>query len=396
MSSLYSRAVHLGGSHTDSGHLDRVMATLMAAGKPVVNLTKNIQLSVPVAARSAASSAALSNDNFLHETQGNDCRAVPDFARRFVQPFIKIDTSTYGGLNFLPLAGIKSLLPLVPLACAIEAERPITVVSVNPGQGGVAIWKHFQGISQKTVVCEHLRRFHLAVRDLEMLGLMPDDLIMINYPHNLSGAVATERMYRELCDFACQNGLKIFNHAGLAAAAWAEDHVTLTDVALQYGRLSWAEAFSATALGFGGWRVGALSGSTDFVAALAKLQAEIHAGPVSFTAFGVIEALEQPSVLKGLQSEQQSRTRALVDLLSANGLRLASPPGAGAGTLWLVPNTAFGQKMVNAEHFNLWMLNRQGIAGVPHGQYIRYVAPAKLGQYEDQLGSALRAARPSY
>src|ERR687895_1659127 len=93
------------------------------------------------------------------------------------------------------------------------------------------------------------------------------DLIMMNYPHNPTGQVATRRWLEQLCKVCSARNIRLFNDAAYAVLSYDPASVTLSEVAPEYPELSWAEAFTAAKLiGNGtGWHVGAMVGSTDFI-----------------------------------------------------------------------------------------------------------------------------------
>jgi len=73
-----------------------------------------------MSARVEASRCVLCKDECWHEYQDNGCLPIPDFAKRFVEAHLHHhrDLSVFGDqIAFLPIPGIKPMIPLVLLAC---------------------------------------------------------------------------------------------------------------------------------------------------------------------------------------------------------------------------------------------------------------------------------------
>jgi hypothetical protein len=77
-------------------------------------------------------------------------------------------------------------------------------------------------------------------------------------------------------------------------------------------------------------------------------------------------------------------------------MRLAVYPKAGFFTLWLTPKRAFGQNITSAEQFNLLMLEKTRIFGVPFPPYIRYAVVADVEKELAAISQAFAKANVSY
>ncbi|MFC1599089.1 aminotransferase class I/II-fold pyridoxal phosphate-dependent enzyme [Patescibacteria group bacterium] len=351
-----------------------------------------------VSARRAASEAVMSELESMHEYQDNGSPGVHDFAQRFVQAHVKRDLrSSDFSLSYLPIPGIKPMLGLIPLACDAQNQELLVKTMTAPGYPTPADWCRYLLIEPLSLTTTPGNRFRFPVSDL----VEGTDLIMTNFPANPHGQVATKGFWRKICEKAVEHDIRIFNDAAYAMLAWAKGHSTLTEVAVDYPDLSWAEAFSASKVisNGTGWRVGAIAGSPDFVGDIATIKGNTDSGFVAFAAAGVIEAVENDmkSILM-IRNLYQSRIKTLIEILSKHGMRLAVKPGAGFFTLWQLPKKAFGQKIEDAKHFNFLMIEKTGIVGVHFHPYIRYavVAPVEDQAYQLAIDKAFAKAKVKY
>ncbi|MCH7828848.1 aminotransferase class I/II-fold pyridoxal phosphate-dependent enzyme [Patescibacteria group bacterium] len=335
-------------------------------------------------ARMVAAQAVMSKEESMHEYQDNGSPGVPDFARKFVQLHVKRDL---GGedVTFLPIPGIKPMLGLIPLACG-AAGRDINVGTMTrPGYPTPADWCSYLGVETTQLLLTPENEFRFASEDITA------ELLMLNYPHNPSGQVATREWWQEICASCQKNGIRIFNDAAYAMLAHTKEACTLSEVAPDYPDLSWAEAFSASkAIGNGtGWRVGAIAGSPDFVKDIATIKGNTDSGFVAPMAAGALAALQDGMAsVVSVRETYARRISLLISALKAQGMELAVQPGAGFFTLWKVPKIAFGEPVLDAEQFNFHMIEETGVTGVHFNpDYIRY---AVCGDVEAMLPDIVR------
>jgi aspartate/methionine/tyrosine aminotransferase len=225
------------------------------------------------------------------------------------------------------------------------------------------------------------------------------DLIMMNYPHNPSGQVASREWLRRICEACSASHMRLFNDAAYIVLSYDADSVMLADVAPDYPDLSWAEAFTAAKLiGNGtGWHVGAMVGSPDFIGDLKVVKGKTDTGFVAPMAAGVVAAFEHDQAgIARYREMYRARLERLIELMTAHGMRLALRPAAGFFTLWLIPTRAFGQKIAHAEQFNFLMIERTGLVGVHFPGYVRYAVCADIDAMAKEIEDAFVQADVSY
>ncbi|MFA6227534.1 MAG: aminotransferase class I/II-fold pyridoxal phosphate-dependent enzyme [Candidatus Paceibacterota bacterium] len=332
-------------------------------------------------ARKAAAEWILSDRQEVHEYQDNGCLPCSDFAKRFVRFHMSagISAELLNHAEFLPIPGIKPMLPLIPLACRASADQNMWVQTMtNPGYPPPATWANSLGYRHVSI------RTHIKNQFIfDELGLQIVDLVMMNYPHNPSGQVSKHDWLCELCAYCERNNIRIFNDAAYARLVYGE-HSCLAEVAWQFPNLSWAEAFSASKLGnLTGWRVGAMVGSPDFIGDIRTIKGNADSGFNAALAMGALALLENgKEEIEGLKRMYSSRLKLLSNTLRELGMKIALEPQAGFFLLCESPKHAFGQDVANAEEFNNLMIQKTGVMGVPFDPYIRY---AVVGDVESDL-----------
>jgi LL-diaminopimelate aminotransferase len=348
-----------------------------------------------LSARQAAAAAVMSDDEAMHAYQYNASPGVPDFAPRFIQTHVP-RPFPQDEVDYLPIPGIKPILGLVPLACGC-AERRISVATMtNPGYPIPADWCAYHPL---------VHHYALPLRPENAFRFAPDDiapgtdLIMMNYPHNPSGQVATRDWLRQLCEVCQARHIRLFNDAAYAVLSYSADSVTLAEVAPDYPALSWTEAFTAAKLiGNGtGWHIGAMVGSPDFIGDLKIVKGKTDTGFAAPLAAGVVAAFETDQAgIARYRDMYRRRLGRLITLLTRHGMRLAQEPAAGFFTLWRVPTRAFGKPVDSAEHFNFMMIEQTGVVGVHFPGYLRYAVCADIDAMALAIDEAFSKAQVFY
>ena len=344
-------------------------------------------------ARNAAADAIRSINESMHEYQDNGSPGVPDFARRFIQAQVDVSL-TQEGIDFLPIPGIKPMLGLIPLACG-AAERALNIATTTkPGYPTPRDWGAYlrQNVYEVPLNSENKFRFSTS-------NLPGGDLIMMNYPHNPTGQIATREWLEELCEFCEKHEIRLFNDAAYAALSHNPESSTLTEVAIRFSGLSWAEAFSASKLiGNGtGWRIGAMVGSADFIGDIKTIKGNTDSGFAAPLAAGALFAVENDK--EGIEANRkvyERRLKLLIEILAGNRMQLAVEPKAGFFSSWKTPRKAFNEPMQSAEEFNFLMIERTGIVGVHFEPYIRYAVTSDIEASADKIDKAFKKAEVSY
>lgn len=356
--------------------------------------------------REAAAKACLSTEESTWEYQDNGSPGVQDFARRFVRAHIKKELAD-GAVSYLPIPGIKPMLQVVIESLGSWTDNGLREASrvysmTNPGYPT----PYDQVGMVRDVVRNHLPTkqeygflFKLAELDLVNGHLKEGDLIMLNLPHNPTGIVARESWLNCLCAFCSERGVRLFNDAAYAVLAHTTEFTTLTEVAVDYPDLNWAEAFSASKAGNNtGARIGAMVGSPEFMADIAQVKGNVDSGFAAPMAAGVLDLYENhKELINDVRQMYALRLHVLTAVLHGCGMKLAVEPKAGFFCLYECPKKAFGQEIESAEQFNKLMIANTGVVGVHFEPYIRYaVCTMDIKACEKQIEKAFIRAGVSY
>lgn len=344
-------------------------------------------------ARRAAAEAVMSSKESMHEYQDNGSPFDPEFSKDFIREILN-GKSLPDDVVYLPTPGTKPMLGLVILACGGNRVRVMT--TTEPGYPTPKDWCDLLGAKVDEPVLDPAKKFLFDTSEIRPFT----NLIMANYPHNPSGAVATRDWWVALCEYCSKFNIRLFNDAAYYSLSYGPDSCALSEVAIEFPNLSWAEAFSASkVIGNGtGWRVGVIDGSVDFIDDIKKIKGKADSGFVPFAAAGVIHALKHHRAkINEIARLYQSRVDFLVEILKDSGMQLATEPRAGFFTLWRVPKRAFGRPIQDAKDFNFAMIKNTGVVGVHFHPYIRYaVCAIDVVQFANELKVAFAKAEVSY
>jgi len=348
-----------------------------------------------LSAREAARDAIMSDAEAMHAYQYNDSPAVPDFARRFVRAHLDADLPG-DRVDYLPISGIKPILGLLPLSCGC-ATAPTTVATMTkPGYPIPANWCDYLNlVTHYALPLNSENAFRFAAADITP----GTNLVMTNYPHNPSGQIANPDFMREICAHCARHDVRLFNDAAYIALSHTDESCTLSEIAVEFSELSWAEAFTcAKLIGNGtGWHIGAMVGSRDFIGDVKEVKGKTDAGFVAPLAAGVLAALESDqSGIDAYRALYRDRLETLTGLMTDCGMRLAIQPQAAFYTLWQTPTEAFGAPVESSEQFNYTMIEKTGVVGVPFGDYLRYAVCGDVEAIQAELKSAFTDADVTY
>ncbi|MFY9812988.1 MAG: aminotransferase class I/II-fold pyridoxal phosphate-dependent enzyme [Dehalococcoidales bacterium] len=347
-----------------------------------------------LSARKAAAEAVMSDKESMHEYQDNGSPGIPDFARRFVQAHFEFSL-TGKDVEYLPTPGNKPMLGLVQLACGAAQGKFIIGTTDKPGYPTPADWSKYLRLKQYSLPLNVENKFRFKATDIKK----NTRLLMVNYPHNPTGQIATREWWQEICAVCEQNDIRIFNDNPYYILSHKKESCTLTEVAADFKALSWAEAFSASKVisNGTGWRIGAIVGSPDFVADIATIKGNTDSGFVAPMAVGVLNAMENDKAnVAACRETYKRRIKILSDILVKNGMRPAIEPGAGFFTLWQRPDKAFGQEIKDAGHFNYLMIEKTGVVGVHFEPYMRYSVTGDIEGMAEVIQKAFAQAKIGY
>lgn len=337
---------------------DARVAAAVANGKPVINLAKgNPDGEPPQFMQDAVAKAARESINFKYspfDGKPEYLAAISSWYRS--QHGVHIDPKT----QLLAVAGAS-----VGISVAIQAliNKDDLVVLVGP------YYPQYEG---STAVVQG--RVHVVPTD-EKHGFLPDldavpgavwdeaKLLILNYPNNPTGAVATSEFFANAVRLAHEHHFGILNDFAYAGIGFDEQSpISLLetpgaiDVSIELGSLSKMYMVA-------GWRGGFVAGNAQLLAAIKSVhqQTSILMSSIVQVA-GAAGLNSDQSTVRALAVRYRDRYHALRDGLAQAGLRLATAHGGLFA--WLAVPHGW-----NDEDFAVWLLDKANVAVIPGSDF---------------------------
>lgn len=337
---------------------DARVAAAVANGKPVINLAKgNPDGEPPQFMQDAVAKAARESINFKYSPFDGKPEYLAAISSWYhSQHGVHIDPKT----QLLAVAGAS-----VGISVAIQAliNKDDLVVLVGP------YYPQYEG---STAVVQG--RVHVVPTD-EKHGFLPDldavpgavwdeaKLLILNYPNNPTGAVATSEFFANAVRLAHEHHFGILNDFAYAGIGFDEQSpISLLetpgaiDVSIELGSLSKMYMVA-------GWRGGFVAGNAQLLAAIKSVhqQTSILMSSIVQVA-GAAGLNSDQSTVRTLAVRYRDRYHALRDGLAQAGLRLATAHGGLFA--WLAVPHGW-----NDEDFAVWLLDKANVAVIPGSDF---------------------------
>lgn len=337
---------------------DARVAAAVAAGKPVINLAKgNPDGEPPQFMQDAVAKAARESINFKYspfDGKPEYLSAIASWYRS--QHGVDVDPKT----QLLAVAGAS-----VGISVTIQAlvDKDDLVVLVGP------YYPQYEG---STAVVQG--RVHVVPTD-EDHGFLPDldavpgsvwdeaKLLVLNYPNNPTGAVATPEFFANAVRLAHEHHFVILNDFAYAGIGFDEQPpISLLetpgalDVSVELGSLSKMYMVA-------GWRGGFVAGNAQLLRAIKAVHQQTSILMSSIVQVAGAAGLESDqSTVRALAVRYRDRYHALRDGLAEAGLRLATAHGGLFA--WLSVPAGW-----NDEDFAVWLLDKANVAVIPGSDF---------------------------
>lgn len=337
---------------------DARVAAAVANGKPVINLAKgNPDGEPPQFMQDAVAKAARESINFKYSPFDGKPEYLAAISSWYhSQHGVHIDPKT----QLLAVAGAS-----VGISVAVQAliNKDDLVVLVGP------YYPQYEG---STAVVQG--RVHVVPTD-EKHGFLPDldavpgavwdeaKLLILNYPNNPTGAVATPEFFANAVRLAHEHHFVILNDFAYAGIGFDEQPpISLLetpgaiDVSIELGSLSKMYMVA-------GWRGGFVAGNAQLLAAIKSVhqQTSILMSSIVQVA-GAAGLNSDQSTVRALAVRYRDRYHALRDGLTQAGLRLATAHGGLFA--WLAVPHGW-----NDEDFAVWLLDKANVAVIPGSDF---------------------------
>jgi LL-diaminopimelate aminotransferase len=211
-------------------------------------------------------------------------------------------------------------------------------------------------------------------------------ILLLNYPNNPTGAVATESFYREAIDFARASNLIIVQDAAYAALAYDGEPFSFLsvpgakDVGVEIHSLS--KAFNMT-----GWRMAFVAGNELVVKAFGNIKDNYDSGQFKAIQKAAVVALDNPGITDEIKKKYRRRLESLVSILSRLGFRAEMPGGTFYLYVEIPRGVRGGVHFASAGEFSQFLIREKLISSVPWddaGHFVRFSATFEARGVEDE------------
>jgi LL-diaminopimelate aminotransferase len=287
------------------------------------------------------------------------------------------------------VCGVAGIDPETEVMHSIGSKAALTILPaavINPGDVVLMTTPGYP------VFGTHARYYGGTVHNLPLLerhGFLPDldsvpteilckcKALVLNYPNNPTGAVATPEFFAKVVEFALKNKLAVIHDAAYAALVFERKPLSFlaTPGAKQVGLElhSTSKSFNMT-----GWRCGFVAGNQQLVRAYGDLKDNSDSGQFLAIQHAAAYCLEHPDITARIAAKYSRRMDGLVQALRKAGFAAVKPKGSFF--LYVkAPKAAVAQglrrEFNNAEDVAQWLIAEKLISTVPWddaGAYLRF------------------------
>lgn len=308
------------------------------------------------------------------------CNGILEFneacARYLQRDFgIGVDPKT----EVMHCVGTKTALAQIPLAFVNPGDTVITTAPGYPVLPRVAEWLGARVIPMKL---EERNSFLLDLAELEQVVVKErPKLLLLNYPNNPTGGVATRAFYEGVVKLAHQYSFLIVQDA--AYADYVFDGSFISPMHVPGGKEVTLELYSLSkSYNMQGYRIGFVAGGAPLVKAFALVKDNTDNGQFIAIQKAGIHALDTcQEFLASNREKYRVRLERVTEILQRAGLEAKASPG----TFYLyvkVPESFRGEACPNAQKLADMLISRYGIITVPwdeSGAYLRFSMTFEIG-----------------
>jgi LL-diaminopimelate aminotransferase len=291
--------------------------------------------------------------------------------------------------------GTKSALAQIPLAFVNPGD---VVLATEPGYPVLPKVCTWLGAQVENIKLERSRGFLLDLAELEAtIRSRNPKLLLLNYPNNPTGAVASAEFMRRVVELAHEYHFVIVQDA--AYADYVFDGKFNSPLVVPGGKDVCLELYSLSkSYNMQGYRIGFVAGGAALVKAFALVKDNTDNGQFIAIQMAGVEALDRSQdLLEANRTRYRRRLERTAAILTAAGI----PCQASPSTFYLyvqVPETFQGQRFKNAQAMTDYLIAQFGIITVPWdeaGPQLRFSMTFEVGTKDFADEDAVFAALES-
>lgn len=262
---------------------------------------------------------------------------------------------TVGGSEALNLSAIALLDPgdevLIPTPCFVSYQAAVILA------GGVA----------KELPCQMENNFDLDPDQLEAAITPRTKAVLIGYPNNPTGAVASKETMQELARIAEKHDLIVLSDEMYDRLVYGTDHVCFPALPDARKRTVLLGGFSKD-YAMTGWRIGFAAGPVELINGLVRVHQYMVMSAPTTSQFAALTAIREgePYVAE-MVAEYDRRRKLIVNGLNKIGLPTFEPKGAFYAfpkvDVTGLDDEAFANRLLQEEHVAVVPGNSFGAGG---------------------------------
>ncbi len=267
--------------------------------------------------------------------------------------------------------GAKNALSFLP-ACFINAGD--AVILTTPGYPVLGTHTRWYGGEVYNLPLLEERNYLPDLYSLTDEQLERAKILLLNYPNNPTGAVATREFFAEVIEFATRHNLIVMQDAAYAALVFEGEPLSFLslpgakDVGIEIHSMS--KAFNMT-----GWRLAWVCGNALVVRAFADLKDNFDSGQFKAIQMAACYALQHPEITTEIAAKYNRRLTKLAQTLRGAGFQATKPAASFFLYMRAPRGIVAGQRFDTGEDFSQYLIRDKLICAVPWdeaGPYIRF------------------------
>lgn len=322
------------------------------------------------------------------------CNGILEFAQaaaRYLKRDFGIDVDPK--TEVMHCVGTKTALAQIPLAFLNPGE---SVVATAPGYPVLPKMCEWLGAKVTSLPLEAKNHFLPDISLLtETVQRERPKIVLLNYPNNPTGAVATQELFKRVIDLAHQHSFLIVQDAAYADYVFSGSFVS--PLHLDGGKDVTLELYSLSkSYNMQGYRLGFVAGGAPLVKAFSLVKDNTDNGQfISIQKAGIHALDECRDFLASNREKYERRLRRVTDILNRAGIPAVQSPS----TFYLyvaVPEAFRGVSIKTAQDMADQLIGRYGIVTVPWeeaGPFLRFSMTFEVGTKdfasEEQVFQAL-------
>ena len=302
--------------------------------------------------------AALKKENRIYPNNGGS--AFKQAAARYLKRLIGVEVDAEK--EIVHCTGSNSALSQLPFAFLNSGENIIATIPGYPVLPKVVQWLGGRVISIKLTEGNH---YLPEMRELESaMSRHRPKLLLLNYPNNPTGALATPAFYQRVIDLCHKHNVLLVQDAAYADYAFEDKFCSPLQFA---GGRECSIEFYSLSKGYNmqGYRIGFVVSNPALLPAYALVKDNLDNGQFLAVQEAAVEALDNSAeFLRSNCDKYRRRLARTTQILNAAGIAAK----ASAGTFYLyfqVPAEFRGRHFATAQAFCDYFISHFGIVSVP-------------------------------